>query len=84
MGDVEFRTLASALSTYCCPQATSSQAPMLLKNDGTSRRRQVSGSRGSLSCRAVMTSIRKAAAMETRTAIRVIGGISVTATFRNR
>ncbi|MFT5449672.1 MAG: hypothetical protein ACI9DC_004869 [Gammaproteobacteria bacterium] len=52
IGDDQFSTPARALSTYCCPQATSVQEPVLLKNVCTSSTRQVRASLGSCNPRA--------------------------------
>ncbi len=84
MGEVEFRTLASPAPTNCWPQASTVHAPMLLKKACKSSIRHVLPSRGNVSFCNIITTRRKAAALETRMAIRVIGGISVTAISMKR
>ena len=80
-GDVEFNTLASALSTNCCPHANTVQAPMLVRNDCTKSKRQVFPSRGKRYPFQITIALKKIAAINTRIAISVIGGIVSTATL---
>lgn len=84
MGEVELRTLARPLPTYCCPHAKMTQAPLALRNDWTKSILQVAASFGNLPPLNASTTHRNAAAMETRAAINVNGGISLTATLRNK
>ena len=84
IGAGEFSTPANPLSMNCCPQASRVQAPMLLKNACTRRRRQMTGSDGNRCPRQKQSALRNSAAMLTRAAISVTGGISATATFVNR
>ncbi len=80
-GDVEFNILASALSTNCCPHANTVQALILVRNDCTKSNRQVFPSRGKRSPFQITITLKKIAAIKTRVAISVIGGIVSTATL---
>src|SRR5262245_40354798 len=84
IGDIELSTPASALSTYCSPHANSVHAAILLKNPWTSSRRQVDLSFGNRAPWCHMIASRNTAAITTRIAISVIGGIVATATLINK
>lgn len=83
IGEVEFKTLAKPLSIYCWPHTRIVHAPMELKMAWMKSIFHVFGSRGSFSPRQWVMNRSKIAAMVTRVAIRVKGGISATAIFMN-
>jgi hypothetical protein len=72
---VEFRTLATALSTDCCPQARSSQGPVLLTMDWIKSARQVCASDGNRKPRKLKIATKISDANPTLNVINVSGGM---------
>src|SRR5262245_66083927 len=80
-GEVEFSMPASALGTNCCPQATKDHDTILLKQAWTKNAPHTRASRGRDSCFHQTITSNNTAAMDTRSATKVKGGIVLSASF---